>query len=124
MHPLSLFVFALAAQHQGQIVHARQRIRMLLPQHRLCFPEMKYSHPIRLGPPSYPEQEAFYSIDHAESIHRKLVPRFMQGRKHTKASHHMRDQPELMAGVDLILRGGICYKLQGETAQLPLPLRL
>ena len=29
-----------------------------------------------------------------------------------------------MAGVDLILSGSICHKLQGETAQLPLPIRL
>ena len=28
-----------------------------------------------------------------------------------------------MAWVDLILGGGICYKLEGETAQLPLPVR-
>ena len=107
MHLFGFFVFALAAQYLGQNFHAPKRIRILFPQHLLCFSEMKNSHPIRLGPPSYPEQEAFYSIDHAESIHRKLVPRFMQGRKYTKASYHMRHQPELMAGVDLILGGGI-----------------
>ena len=85
---------------------------------------MKYLHFIRLGPPSYPEQEAFYPTDYNESTYRKLVQRFMQGIKHTKASHHMRYQPELMAGVDLILRGDIRYKLEGEAAQLPLPVRL
>ena len=56
-------------------------------------------HLVRLGLSSDPEQEAFYSIDHGESTHCKLVQRFMQGRKHTKASHYMRHQPELMAGV-------------------------
>ena len=44
--------------------------------------------------------------------------------KYTKASHHMQHQPELMAGVDLILGGGICHKLRGEAAQLPFPVRL
>ena len=44
--------------------------------------------------------------------------------KHTKASHHMQHQPELMSRVDLILGGGICYKLRGEAAQLPFPVRL
>ena len=36
----------------------------------------QYSH--RLGPPSYPEQEAFYFIDHSESTPHKLVQWFMQ----------------------------------------------
>ncbi len=90
MHLFGLIVFALPAQHRGQIVHARQRRWMLLTQHLLCFSEMKYSHLVRLGPPSYPEQEAFYSIDHGESTHCKLVQRFMQRRKRAKASHHMR----------------------------------
>ena len=35
--------------------------------------EMKHLHLVRLGPPSYPEQEAFHSIDHGEPIQRKLV---------------------------------------------------
>ena len=42
----------------------------------------------------------------------------MQGIKHTKASHHMRYQPELMTRVDLILGDGIHHKLEGEAAQL------
>ena len=124
MHLFGLFVFALTVQYRCQIVHARQRIRMLLTQHLLCFSEMKHLHLVRLGPPSYPEQEAFHSIDHGESIHRKLVQRFMQGTKHTKASHHMRHQPELMARVDLILGDGIRHKLQSEAAQLSLAIRL
>ena len=44
--------------------------------------------------------------------------------KHTKASHHMQYQPELITRVDLILGGGICHKLRGETAQLLFPVRL
>ena len=36
-----------------------------------------------------------------------VVQWFMQGRKHTKASHYMRIQPELMAGPDLIFGGCI-----------------
>ena len=34
MNLLSLFIIALTAQHQCQIVYAPQRIRMLLAQHR------------------------------------------------------------------------------------------
>ena len=93
-----------------------------LPSIFSTFP--KQLHLIRLGSPFYSEQEAFHPIDHSESIHRKLVRRFMYRRKHIKASHHMRHQPKLMAEVDLLLGGGICYKLEGEAAMLPLPVRL
>lgn len=34
MHLFGFFIFALAAQHLGQIVHAPQRRWMLLAQHR------------------------------------------------------------------------------------------
>lgn len=44
--------------------------------------------------------------------------------KHTKASHHMQHQSELITRVDLILGGGICHKLRGEVAQLPFAVRL
>ena len=97
---------------------------MLLAQHLLCSSKMENLYLVRLGPSPYLEQEACHPIDHSESTCCKLVQRFIQERKHTKASHHMRHQPELMAGVELILGGGVRHKLEGETAQLPLPVRL
>ena len=39
---------------------------MLLAQHLLYISEMKHLHLVRLGPPSYPEQEFYYSIDHIQ----------------------------------------------------------
>lgn len=38
MHLFGLFVFTLATQHLGQLIHARQRRWMLLAQHRDCTP--------------------------------------------------------------------------------------
>ena len=48
----------------------------------------------------------------------------MQSKGHITASHHMQHGPELIALVNLILGGGIRQKLEGETAQPPLPVRL
>jgi hypothetical protein len=38
LHLFYLLVLALLAQHQGQVVHARQCVRMLLAQHRPLSP--------------------------------------------------------------------------------------